>query len=168
MHIRRLAEDDAEAFRTLRLRALRESPEAFGSSYEETVGQSTASMAQRMRPDPAAPHNFVLGAFDPGLIGMIGFYREPRAKTRHKGAIWGMFVACEARGRGIGRALLETVIVEARQIPGLEQIVLLVVAGNQAASGLYLSCGFAVYGVEPRALRVGDQYYDEELMVLRL
>ncbi len=52
--------------------------------------------------------------------------------------------------------------------PGLEQIVLAVFSTNQVARRLYESCGFEVYGVEPRALKVDDQYLDEDLMILRL
>jgi hypothetical protein len=33
---------------------------------------------------------------------------------------------------------------------------------------LYRSLGFESFGVEPRAMRVGDRFYDEEHMVLRL
>jgi RimJ/RimL family protein N-acetyltransferase len=168
MHIRRLTEVDAAMYRVLRLRALKESPEAFGSSYEETVEESLAVMARRISANPAAPDNFALGAFDPALIGMIGFFREPRGKTRHKGGIWGMYVVREAQGRGVGRALLEAAIAEARRIQGLEQIGLYVVSGNQVACHLYRSFGFEVYGVERHALKIGDQYYDEDLMVLRL
>lgn len=168
MIIRRLGEDDAEVFRELRLRALRESPEAFGSSYEETVAQPLASMAQRLRADPATPHDFVLGAFAPALVGMVGFRRDPRRKTCHKGSIWGMYVARAMQGSGVGRALLERVIEEARKQPELEQITLYVVSSNLAARHLYASCGFTVYGVEPRALKLDGRYLDEDLMILHL
>jgi RimJ/RimL family protein N-acetyltransferase len=168
MHIRRLVEADAESYRRLRLRALRESPEAFGSSYEETVQEPLTAMARRISPNATAPDNFALGAFDPGLIGMVGFSRESRLKTRHKGAVWGMYVVREAQGRGVGRALLQTVIAEAQRIEGLEQIGLYVVSSNQAACHLYRSCGFELYGVERSALKIGEQYHDEDLMVLSL
>ena len=169
MIVRRLTEADAEMFRVLRLRALREHPEAFGASYDEALATPIESMAARLRHDKTWPHNFVLGAFtDAGvLIGMIGFVRQPGEKVRHKGAIWGMYVARESAGCGAGRALMERAIVMARQQPGLEQIALAVVSTNDAARRLYQSVGFVVYGVEPRALKVDGEYIDEDLMVLR-
>lgn len=161
-------------FRALRLRALQENPEAFGASYEETAAQPLVSIAQRLRPDPVAPHNVILGAFDDApdsdvLSGIVGFRREQGAKRRHKGMIWGMYVARELQGRGIGRALLERTIAAAREQPSLEQINLAVVSTNTPALRLYRSLGFASYGVEPQALKLGDhdQYVDEDLMVLQ-
>jgi len=51
---------------------------------------------------------------------------------------------------------------------GVLQIQLCVNADNVRARNLYLSLGFAAFGREPRALRVGDRFFDEEHMVLRL
>jgi len=147
---------------------LRESPEAFGSSYEETSALPPEHVTRWLRTDPAAPYDFFLGAFDPAMIGMVGFARESRLKTRHKGSIRSMYVAPEARGKGVGRALLERAIAEARRQPGLEQIALLVVSTNRGARRLYAACGFKVYGVEPHALKVGERYFDEDLMILHL
>lgn len=55
------------------------------------------------------------------LIGMIGLYRDQRAKRSHKAWIWGMFVAEWYRGTGAGRALLEEAIRAARSVPGLRR-----------------------------------------------
>ncbi len=56
----------------------------------------------------------------------------------------------------------------ARAAPGLEQIVLAVTAHNTVARSLYTSLGFQTYGLERHALKLGDRYLDEELMVLWL
>ena len=53
-------------------------------------------------------------------------------------------------------------------IEGLEQIVLSVTTTQPAAMGLYRSLGFASFGCERRALKVGGRYLDEEYMVLYL
>ena len=49
MNIRKLTVADAEAFWDLRLRGLRESPAAFGSSYEESVTTPITNVVQRFR-----------------------------------------------------------------------------------------------------------------------
>lgn len=125
------------------------------------------SFRQRLR----QPHaeTFYLGAFEEeSLVGMVGFFRENGLKGQHKGYIISMYTAPEQRGRGVGKALVAEAIVQARAIPGIEQLHLAVVTTNTAARQLYQSLGFEVYGLEPRALKQGEQYWDEELMVLRL
>ena len=167
MLIRKLTEDDIEALWNLRLRALRDNPEAFGSTYEETLQRGKESYRQRLQ----QPHTetFYLGAFEEeSLVGMVGFFRENGLKGQHKGYIISMFVAPEQRGRGVGKALVTEAIAQARTIPGVEQLHLAVVTTNTAARQLYRSLGFEVYGLEPHALQQGEQYWDEELMVLRL
>ena len=64
--------------------------------------------------------------------------------------------------------LLEAAIARARETPGVEQLILAVVTVNTPARNLYLSLGFEPYGREPLALKLGDRYLDEELMVLFL
>ena len=69
------------------------------------------------------------------------------------------------RGTGVGRRLLDHVIAHART--QVQQVHLAVTAPNAAGIGLYESLGFVRYGTEPRALKVGDRYLDEHLMVLQ-
>ena len=167
--IRLLGEDDAPAFRALRLRGLIEVPEAFGTSASEFEGRSEAAIAQQWREAAAEPGNFTVGAFrDGALVGVVALYRERQLKVRHKAHLVQMYVAPEARGLGLGRALVERLIAEARTVEGLEQIRLDVVPEMTAARGLYLALGFTAYGREPRALKLPGGYYDMEQMVLRL
>ena len=54
----------------------------------------------------------MVGAFyDSRLIGMAGFYREKGLKSRHKGRVWGVYVTPEARGGGIGRKMMQALLV---------------------------------------------------------
>lgn len=171
MHIRLLTAEDVENFRTLRLRGLQENPEAFGSSPEEFTKQPLATTIARITPVGDPPERFVLGAFDTEdrLLGVVGLMRENGLKDRHKADIWGMYVASEAQGQGIGRALMQAALARAREIAGVEQVKLAVSADNTAARKLYASLGFRIYGTEPRALKLSaDTYLDEELMILML
>jgi predicted lactoylglutathione lyase len=63
---------------------------------------------------------------------------------------------------------MEELVRRARVQPDLEQINLAVADGQAAARKLYLQLGFKTYGREPRALKVGNVYVDEDLMVLML
>lgn len=169
MEIRLLTEADAEAYRELRLRALREDPEAFGATYEEWINRPLAVVAERLRLSTDPPEKFTLGAFVEGaLTGTVTFGRSQGAKERHKGVITGMFVAPEQRGQRLGRELLTEAIARARALPGLEQIFLGVVTSNVPARALYTALGFQSYGLEHRALKHNGHYYDEHLMVLWL
>jgi ribosomal protein S18 acetylase RimI-like enzyme len=76
-----------------------------------------------------------------------------------------MYVAPDFGRRGIARALLRHLVAVAEQEAGLEQLVLTVTNSSEPARLLYESEGFRSFGIEPRALRIGDAYYDKNHMV---
>jgi RimJ/RimL family protein N-acetyltransferase len=168
LSIRPLEADDAAVYHALRLRMLREHADAFTSSFEEDATKPLAWVVARLTPD--AEEGVVLGAFDAtrALVGSIGFAREERRKQRHKALVFGMFVAPEHAQRGIGRALLAACIARARATPGLERLTLTVTATNERAIRLYEAAGFRVFGLEERALKIGDRYFPKAHMVLDL
>jgi RimJ/RimL family protein N-acetyltransferase len=109
-------------------------------------------------PRSLAEDQFIVGAFEDGrLSGVVGFHRETRRKTRHKGHIWGVYVRPEKRRQGLARKMLQTVLQRVAGIHGLEQVLVSVAVTQTAACHLYQSLGFESWGLEPRALGVGDQ-----------
>ena len=167
--IRLLLPADAAAYLTLRLQAFEQHPQAFTSSAEEEAQKPLSWSVQRLTPEPSKPHDAFWGAFEAGaLVGMVGLHGRYRPKEQHNATVVGMYVAQAASGRGLGRALLQALLAQARQCPTLEQVDLTVTAGNLSAQHLYEACGFKVYGVLPHAVKVNGQDHAKVLMVLRL
>ena len=159
--LRRLGPVDAAAYRALRLAALRLQPDCFSASFEAEAQHPPAWFAERLE------GNLVIGGWTGHtLAGVAGLHFPPSAKLCHKATVWGMYVRPDARGSGLGTALLQRVIAEARD--RVEELRLVVVATNTAARRLYRAAGFTEYGTDPRALKLGDAYCDEVLMALRL
>ena len=93
---------------------------------------------------------------------------EARLKKRHEAELVGMIIAPAMRSRGIGKALLKEFDTLVRKLPGLEQVVLSVTADHAAAVKLYEGAGFVRYGLQPRAIKIGEQYHDKALMLKQL
>ncbi len=168
--LRVLGADDAPAYRALRLRSLREHPDSFTSLHAEEKLRPLAESRARIVRGPAR-ENFVLGAFDADgtMIGIAGLERMARRQERHKARLFGVYVAAEHGGRGIGKALVRAVIARARKVRGLAQIHLTVTRSNPAAVRLYRREGFKVYGVERDAVRLArGGSVDKNHMVLVL
>ncbi len=165
-----IREHDIAAFQSLRLRGLRETPDAFGATYDEFMHEAPSTILERTLTKESFPERFVLGAFDSdnSLVGVVGCYRESRQKSRHKAWVWGMYVAPEMREQGTGKQLMQALLVRCATISGIEQVHLAVVTTNVAARHLYESLGFRVYGIEPHALKDGERYMDEAFMSFSL
>jgi ribosomal protein S18 acetylase RimI-like enzyme len=165
VEIRPLNAADAAAFRDIRLQAISDSPSAVWPTYDEEAGRSIRETEARIRKTES---QVVFGAFiDTKLVGIAGLRREPLEQVRHKALLWGVFIRPEQRQAGLARKLFSRLLAFARE-KGVVQIQLCVNAENARARNLYRSLGFESFGLEPRAMRVGDRYFDEEHMVLRL
>lgn len=154
----------------LRLRALQEHPEAFGQPFAEAAAVPEAEAIERLRSSSIAGDNAVFGAFTPNgtLVGMTGIVREQRTRNAHRMTIWGVYVAPEARGRGLGERMLDAAVAHARGTPGVLQIHLTVVGTNVVAARSYERAGFVRYGRVPRAEILNGTPVDHDLMVLML
>lgn len=144
---RRLRPDDWADFRDIRLQALADSPDAFGSTLAREESYTEGDWRQRL----AGP---VYVVDDPTPVSVGGIFDN--AGTPH---VWGMWTHPDHRGRGHARAILDALI------PPGTPAQLDVNITNGDARAVYQRYGFVGTGrLEP--LRPGsDQLI--ELMVLR-
>ncbi|EJM69577.1 GNAT family N-acetyltransferase [Pseudomonas sp. GM55] len=158
MWIERLDASHALDYRALMLEAYELHPQAFTSSVRERAAMPLGWWESRL----TGKLDVVFGAFEEGkLAGIVGLAFEPREKVRHKATLFGMYVSANVRQRGLGFHLVQAVLAEARSHQELRLIKLTVTAGNDAAFNLYQRCGFVQFGLEPMAVRVGEDYFDK-------
>jgi ribosomal protein S18 acetylase RimI-like enzyme len=144
-------------------------PEAFTSDAPTERARAASAYLPRLGLDRPEGGQFTLGAWiGERLVGAISSERDVRVKVRHIVHVVGMMVRPEARGRGIGRGLVDALVAEARRATGVELATLSVTSTNTAAAALYEAAGFTRYGRLVDAIKVGDAYHDKDLMSLQL
>lgn len=110
----------------------------------------------------------LLAVVDGRIVGSSGIWCvRDRAKLTHR-ACFGVSVAKDFWGLGIGRALTEAA-VECAKEAGYRQLELEVLADNETALALYKSVGFTEYGRNPLGISLrGSGYHELALMRLEL
>ncbi|ALC87504.1 acetyltransferase [Bacillus sp. FJAT-22090] len=165
MEIKMLSREDASAYWELRLEALQLNPEAFGTSYEEAIQRTNP--IELVEKNLQTEGNYTFGAYyHEKLVGMVTLVQEGGLKLRHRANIYAMYVSPQVRGQSVGKALLVEAINKAKAIKEIEKINLSVVSTNEAAKNLYSQLGFTIFGVEEKALKMNDTYFDEDHMAL--
>lgn len=143
--IRRVQPDDWQALREIRLRALRDIPSAFGSTYDEEVEYGDQVWRERAASGAGDGDQAQWFAVDDqGLpVGVVrGSIRDDQATHAD---LWSMWVAPEARRQGLGRRLVAAV-EEWATAKLAETLVLWVTSTNEPARRLYEDAGFAPTG----------------------
>ena len=162
LRVRPLGPEDAEAYVALRRRGLALEPEAFGSSSEDDHTNDPAKVRASLAGELPVRS---FGAFrGETLVGVIALGRETKVKTRHRGAIYATFVAPEARGHGVGAALMAAALAEARAL-GLRCAILDVASSAHAARRLYERHGFERFGTDPAAMIIDGELVAADSMI---
>ncbi|AZQ34264.1 GNAT family N-acetyltransferase [Streptomyces cyaneochromogenes] len=111
-----------------------------------------------------APADHLVAELDRRIVGYVRLgFPTSLAVNAHVRQIQGLAVADEARGLGVGRALIRAAVEEARR-RGARRITLRVLGHNTPARKLYESEGFVVEGVLPEEFFLGGQYVDDVIM----
>jgi ribosomal protein S18 acetylase RimI-like enzyme len=142
MVVRRIRSDEWEALRDVRLRALADSPNAFGSTY----ARESEHDDEFWRKWASEGNTFVASDGDRLVALAAGYLDEERPGTAVLIAVW---VAPEARGRALGEQLVEAVAGWARAARA-SKLRLAVALENEHAVALYRRTGFLDTGERER------------------
>lgn len=134
--IRRAEADDWRVCRDIRLRALREEPQAYESTFEDEQHFSDQQWRDRL-----ARASTLLAVDDGKVVGTaVGLLHDAGDMM-----IVAMYVAPEARGRGIAAQLIDEIAGMAI-LQGSRRLVLDVADGNASAARSYHQYGFVPMG----------------------
>ena len=160
VRIRAIDGDEWRLWRSLRLQAVEESPDAFRSTLGQESAEADDWWKELIGRAAAHPHGLLLVAeADGDAVGMLFGRLNEGGDLLDVGSMW---VEPEVRRNGIGRRLLATA-VEWGAGAGANQVELWVTRENTAALRLYEQAGFAPTGeIEP--LRHGSDLVVEKLV----
>ena len=151
--VRRLGAHEWRAYREIRLRALADSPDAFGTTLETAREWPDAHWIERLASAAASERHLPLVVEEGGaLVGLAWGMIDPAApETAH---VFQMWVSPESRGLGVGAMLLDAIVAWAREAKA-RSVVLGVTRGDTPARRLYDRAGFEPVG-GPEPLRPGS------------
>jgi len=142
--VRQFRAEEWPTYRELRLLALADTPDAFGSTFELEAARPDEHWAERVSVAGKSPSQLLLvaelGAERVGLASGVIAPAEPEIAR-----VFQMWVAPRARGRGCATALLDTLVAWARAAHA-SSVGLCVTCGDTAARRLYERAGFTPHG----------------------
>ena len=129
-----------------------------------TLKQEEAWLKDRLAEIRKRTTVILVAEADGRIMGNCHASRHPW-KERHRASI-GIALKKEARGKGLGKAMMEaTMDLSVQRMPGLELFDLSVLDYNETAQKLYSRLGFFEVGTVPKAMKEGSVYADEKIMV---
>lgn len=138
--VRETVPGDWEALRDIRLEALRDAPTAFWSTYDQEALREETHWRDRI--DRGGTFlAFIPEVSASGAVGLAGGYQADPVTVE----LVSMYVRPAARGRGVGEALVATVINWASK-RNAESVHLWVTETNSHARALYERLGFTPTG----------------------
>jgi GNAT superfamily N-acetyltransferase len=136
--IRRVAPDDWATLRDLRIRSLRDSPQAFGQSVDDALRLTDVDWTHLARQASTGERRtWLIAVSREQPIGVVQGRRRPPSDL----LVFSMWVDAGWRRHGIGAALIDAVTDWGRTW-GANRVVLWVYAANEAAIRFYQRLGF--------------------------
>jgi GNAT superfamily N-acetyltransferase len=152
MPVTTLDPSNGPAYRELMLEAYEHAADAFTTTAAERRAEPESWWVKRIGSAAGLATSF--GAWDEQrLVGTVAVEYSAKPKTRHSALVLGMYVTASHRSRGVGRSLMQAAIAAASARQEVLVLTLTLTEGNEPALRLYQSLGFAIWGIEPLAIR---------------
>jgi ribosomal protein S18 acetylase RimI-like enzyme len=160
MEIVKLTPADWKKFKNIRLEALKNESQSFGTTYEEGLKKTVEEWKEPL----GKSTSYIFGAEENNeLFGLAAAYQENGKKCSHVAYIWGVYVRKSHRRKGIGKKLMVAIIKELKS-KKVVKANLNVTIGKISALKLYQSLGFKTVGIMHKEMKVNGKYLDEYLM----
>ncbi|MGD1823044.1 MAG: GNAT family N-acetyltransferase [Pleomorphochaeta sp.] len=139
--IRKLKLNESKLYREIRLKALREYPNFFGSNYQEQANLEKLYFERLIEDD--SYNGKMYGAFcNLELIGICGMTFDTNISVNSIELIQ-MYVSKEHQRKGIATRIINQIISDAKKNDAISSIVIQVNKNNKAAIHVYEKCGFS-------------------------
>jgi phosphinothricin acetyltransferase len=158
MHIRLVRPSDAEPIRAIY------NAEVIGSTATFDLVPRTPAEQQAWMTEHRGPHPAIVAVDDDeavlGFGSLSAFRNRPAYATTVENSV---YVDSPSRGAGLGRALLEELVVLANQ-HGFHAMIARIGGGNEASIALHQACGFQMIGVEREVGRKFNRWLDVSVL----
>ncbi len=152
-----------EAYKKLRLKALKEEPQAFATQFKTEINTPDEEWEKRLKQYRDGKSDWMFFASNGlELVGMLGAYQTDKDKRQSSANIIAMFVSTEARGKGVSKLLMIRLLDRLTK-SFVTKVKLQVNKDQVAALKLYQSFGFKITGKENIILGDGKSHTEYDL-----
>lgn len=145
-------------YKALRLRALKEDPQAFASKYEEQLAYSDDKWQKRIQEAVDGKSWLLFAQTDGELVGMAVGFQTPKDVQDKTANIASVFVVTEARGQGVAKKLMNELTNKIKSSDRVTKLKLEVNIDQTAALKLYESLEFVKVGQQDYLMGDGKTY----------
>lgn len=153
-----LSPEQYERYKQLRITAIKDMSEAFGSTQQEESQTSSSIWKERLA-------NMLFAQKNGQIIGMIGAVIDSRIKLKHRAHLVSFYILPEHRKKGVGTLLLNT-LLERLYKKNIFFITLNVTTSLAESISFYIKYGFTITGILSHIYRIDDRFYDQYIMKL--
>ena len=159
----KLTPEDWENFKTIRLKALKADPAAFGSSYKQEVNRPEEIWKQKLATSWA-----YAAIVENQFVGMARVLFELGEHVQHVASIVSLFVKASYRQQGIGEKIIRRIISDLHDQKVIVKIILLVNTNTdqKPAIRLFEKVGFKTIGIAKYGVKINQTYYNQLHMEL--